>query len=144
MRKLYVYISLVLLAGLFSCTEENQPTPTPGSVSFKLISATFKGAAIDPVPDYALTLHFDADGTPTTYETSGSAIAVPTPQPSGSWSLQNDKVVFAAGDESRAVDVNLDEITTLSSSYELQWSFGKTEIDWEYVGEYTYRMERVD
>ena len=140
--KKYVYISFVLLVGLAAC--EQGAEPAPDTLIFRLVSATLNGNAIDPVPDYTLTLHFDADGTPTVYEASGTAIAVPTPKVSGDWRVDQGSVLFSADGESREVAVSLEEITTLSNSYELQWSLGKTEIAWEYVGEYTYHMERVE
>lgn len=134
---------MLLTTSLAACKKDKEE-PAPSAVSFRLVSALFNGNAIDPLPDYQITLHFDAAANPTQYESIGTAAVTPTPATSGSWQISGNKVQFSSADHSREVELISTQISPLSSQMEVSWSMGKTEIPWPQVGDYTYSFQRVE
>ncbi|MEM9671344.1 MAG: hypothetical protein AAF992_02045 [Bacteroidota bacterium] len=140
-------ISLLLLAlvAATSCRKENED-PAPQAITFQLTEATLNGDAISPLPFYQLTLHFDAAGIPTIYEAQGSHASAPAPGQQGTWMQNGTQLTFTSqdGSESHQVQVSGAEVSVLSSSVELSWDLGKTEIAWEQVGDYVYTLQRME
>jgi len=137
-----ILLIILMVAVMASACKKGKDEPAPSAVNFQLASATFNGAAMDPTPNYQLTLHFDAAGNPTQYEASGTAQVLPTPGSSGDWKQEGDKLVFSNADNERTVSILSGQVSPLSSRLEVAWSMQKTEIPWPQVGDYTYTFER--
>lgn len=135
-----IYLLVLLTVGFIACDETESE---PSIVTYRLVSATLDGEAVEPVPDYQLTLHFDSEEIPTIYEVDGTAVAAPTVGTEGAWDTSGGRVLFVTQDDRREVTADVDEITPVTERYELRWSLGKTDIDWEYAGDHVFVMEKV-
>ncbi|NJN28309.1 MAG: hypothetical protein HC819_21240 [Cyclobacteriaceae bacterium] len=129
-------VSIVLV--LASCSKSDDPEPT--SLKFNTTAATFDGAAISPVPTFTLTVNFDGDGNPTTYQTTGAGTLTPALGSSGTWTATGNVVKFTTSSGAMR-EVN-GSINTTSGNIALTYALSKLDqgVYTDEVGTYVYNM----
>lgn len=135
-------LSLFLLTSCGGDGGGDTPQPQPTSVALTVTSATFNGSAINPTPDYTLTLNFDADGNPNGYSVSGTADKQPTVGSSGTFTVTGSTVTFTSGGVSRIVSFSGGSISSNTASVNLSWDLTKVDdgVSAAEQGTYVYAM----
>ncbi len=118
--------------------------PQPSSVTLTTTTATFNGSPITPVPNYSLTLNFDASGRPNGYSVSGTATKQPTIGSSGTFAVSGSQVTFTSGGQSRQVTIAGGQVTATTVSLDLRWDLTKVDdgVSAAEQGTYLYRMTK--
>ena len=148
-KKLLSLLAFFLLIGLIGCKDDNdnndpepEPEPEPVSITLTLTAATLDGEAIDPTPDYTITVNFDKDGNPDGYTASGDATYQPSIGTSGTFSITGTEVTFTSGDDSRTATITSGELNNETSTISLQWDLSKIDdgVPPDEAGTYIYEL----
>lgn len=133
-----------------SCDNNNDPDPVPDpvpepepvSIALTLQSATLEGEAIDPLPNYSLTINFDAQGNPDGFTASGDAKYQPSVGTTGTFSVTSGVVTFTSGAESKSATITSGEISRDTQTVALSWEVNKIDIgfDADEDGTYVYTL----
>jgi len=144
MKKISFFTLFLAIMGLtwFSACDNGGDDPQPTTIVFNLTSATLDGSAITPLPNYSLTVNFDADGNPDGYSASGNAQYTPSVGSSGTFSVSNNQVTFTSGSDSKTVSITAGSISNTATTVSLQWSLTKIDdgVPPQDEGTYVYQM----